>query len=106
VNRRQFLSSFAAALAISHLPELLLASNPVPAPILANAFDVYRLAPSGERLWAKLYELDPLMCVSVDYKTMAIHLFSNYDLESIRHVLWWYKPVGIFATVNRVPVVW
>jgi hypothetical protein len=107
MNRRQFLAGFAAALAVHKLPKHLVpfiperATDFIQASRLAGGGEgLWYGAGGGEGLWAMLYELDPNMQVSIDHSQMIIHLFSSYDFEMIRKVLWNYKPIGILAILN------
>jgi hypothetical protein len=105
MNRRQFLASFAAAIAVHKLPKVLIVGQPS-IPILSqctNAYDAksaVEYANGGEALWVMLYELDPFMRVTMDHKNFGFHIYSDYDRDMIRRVLWNYKPLGVMATIN------
>jgi hypothetical protein len=56
--------------------------------------------PSVSLLWAKLYELDRNMEVSIDHAHFSFNLITKVNRELVTDILWWYNPVGIQATIN------
>lgn len=99
ISRRAFMASFAAAIAIHSLPKQLVTPKVYSFKDVEGVYSAYG-SDIGFELWAALYELDPKMSYSTDWKTMTIHLRSKYDQERIREVVWKYKPVGVMATLN------
>ena len=104
VNRRQFLVSFAAAIAVTQMPRQLAAvcPQPLPAPLCQDSQRYYS---GAAELLTKLYELDPHMRINIDDRGMYIHLISAYNAEMIRDVLWNYLLIGIPVTLNGQAVV-
>jgi hypothetical protein len=98
MNRRQFLAGIAAALAVRQLPIQLVAKNPTP---VRSVYGHYQDDPGSiSPMFDALYQVDPLVRVSIDYKRMGILVWSDRDVELIEDIIWNYKPIGLYAKVN------
>ena len=100
MNRRTFLAGFAAALALHRLPKQLSSGVFSLTPASTNVYT--QIDPRGSALWTRLYELDPFMRVSMDYKNYGFHLSTRVPVDLVTEVLWNYKDVGVMATINGV----
>jgi hypothetical protein len=104
MNRRSFLRGLTAAAAVTACaPKLLAAKSSIPVPGI-NAYQAYGVTSRAGDLWSALYELDPRMDVSVDYKLYAIFLRTRAPVGMVTDVLWTWKPIGVIAYINGHPV--
>ena len=100
MNRRTFLTSLGAALAIQTLPKQLLAAQ---APLDTNVYAT--IDPRVGVMWELLYAIDPQMRISINYKTCSIYLQTRPSkVMLVEDVLWRHNPISVAAFVNGTQV--
>lgn len=100
MNRRTFLASLGAALALQALPKQLLVAQ---APLDTNVYAT--VDPRAGVMWELFSMLDPQMRISINYKTHSIHLQTHPSkVMLVEDVLWWHMPIGVAAFINGAQV--
>ena len=103
-SRRTFLAALSSAAAACALPRQLLAANPTHTQATKPPAEEYTEKLRAGDLWAALYELDPRVSATVDYRRHTLHVWTSADRDLVEDALWRHVPIGVLCYYNDQPV--